>query len=290
MKQKTINAGKRIKKIFFMMLAQFEDPYYQGVAAQIAFSLFLSIIPILILISQLLGLFSLSLNEIRLWVDDNVTVEGADKLFSFLEYSPSGANSIFLAVLALYAASRVQFALMRVANYTLTDGKVIGQGFPARQAEIRQNDTYNHLHGSIFAGGAGLRRTDHKFGLWSCGRARNIGGRLGTAQMAYSIGNVFSDDIIQLLYFAYEEGTVPRYSAGKYFRGDRILGGDLRLYHIYQSFYKLRYPVRLLFQHCSIDALVLVLGMGDVSGNYFQQSMVGDALYKQDSNTGRSQS
>lgn len=129
MKQKTINAGKRIKKIFFMMLAQFEDPYYQGVAAQIAFSLFLSIIPILILISQLLGLFSLSLNEIRLWVDDNVTVEGADKLFSFLEYSPSGANSIFLAVLALYAASRVQFALMRVANYTLTDGKVIGQGF-----------------------------------------------------------------------------------------------------------------------------------------------------------------
>ncbi|MFR0902426.1 MAG: hypothetical protein ACLSFO_01665 [Anaerovoracaceae bacterium] len=123
MKQKTINAGKRIKKIFFMMLAQFEDPYYQGVAAQIAFSLFLSIIPILILISQLLGLFSLSLNEIRLWVDDNVTVEGADKLFSFLEYSPSGANSIFLAVLALYAASRVQFALMRVANYTLTDGR-----------------------------------------------------------------------------------------------------------------------------------------------------------------------
>ncbi len=129
MKQKAIDVVKRIKKIFFMMLAQFEDPYYQGVAAQIAFSLFLSIIPILILTSQLLGLFSLSLNEINLWVENNVTVEGADKLLSLLEYSPSGANSIFLAVLALYAASRAQFALLRVANYTLTDGKVIGQGF-----------------------------------------------------------------------------------------------------------------------------------------------------------------
>lgn len=129
MKRKAIDAGKRVKKIFSMILAQFEDPYYQGVAAQIAFSLFLSIIPILILVSQLLGVFSLSLNEIKLWVDSNVSVEGADQLFSFLDYSPSGANSIFLALLALYAASRAQFALMRVTNYTLTDGKVIGQGF-----------------------------------------------------------------------------------------------------------------------------------------------------------------
>jgi len=129
MKQKAGNALKRAKKMLFMMLAQFEDPYYQGVAAQIAFSLFLSIIPILILTSQLLGLFSLSLNEIRLWVDNNVSVEGAGKLLSFLEYSPSGANSLFLGILALYAASRAQFALIRVTNYTLTDGKIIGEGF-----------------------------------------------------------------------------------------------------------------------------------------------------------------
>ena len=40
MKQKAIDVVKRIKKIFFMMLAQFEDPYYQGVAAQIASYLF----------------------------------------------------------------------------------------------------------------------------------------------------------------------------------------------------------------------------------------------------------
>lgn len=129
MKKKAIHAGKRVKKMFIMIIAQFEDPYYQGVAAQIAFSLFLSIVPILILISQLLGLFSLSLYEIRDWIGDNVSVEGADQLLSFLEDSPSGANNIFLAVLALYAASRAQFALMRVTNYTFTDGRITGQGF-----------------------------------------------------------------------------------------------------------------------------------------------------------------
>lgn len=129
MKQKAIHAGKRVKKMFIMIIAQFEDPYYQGVAAQIAFSLFLSIVPILILTSQLLGLFSLSLDEIRNWIGDNVSVEGADQLLSFLEDSPSGANNIFLAVLALYAASRAQFALMRVTNYTFTDGRITGQGF-----------------------------------------------------------------------------------------------------------------------------------------------------------------
>lgn len=129
MKKKAIHAGKRVKKMFVMIIAQFEDPYYQGVAAQIAFSLFLSIVPILILTSQLLGLFSLSLDEIRRWIGDNVSVEGTDQLLSFLEDSPSGANNIFLAVLALYAASRAQFALMRVTNYTFTDGRITGQGF-----------------------------------------------------------------------------------------------------------------------------------------------------------------
>lgn len=129
MKKKAIHAGKRVKKMFVMIIAQFEDPYYQGVAAQIAFSLFLSIVPTLILTSQLLGLFSLSLDEIRHWIGDNVSVEGTDQLLSFLEDSPSGANNIFLAVLALYAASRAQFALMRVTNYTFTDGRITGQGF-----------------------------------------------------------------------------------------------------------------------------------------------------------------
>ena len=113
MKQKAKDAGRRFKKMLLMMLDQFQDPFYQGVAAQIAFSLFLSIVPILILLSQLLGLFSLSLNEVQEWIGENMTVEGADSLLSMLQYSPSGVNSIFLAITALWAASRAQFAIDR---------------------------------------------------------------------------------------------------------------------------------------------------------------------------------
>ena len=129
MKQKAKDAGRRFKKMLLMMLNQFQDPFYQGVAAQIAFSLFLSIVPILILLSQLLGLFSLSLNEVQEWIGENMTVEGADSLLSMLQYSPSGVNSIFLAITALWAASRAQFAMLRVANYTLTDGRITGQSY-----------------------------------------------------------------------------------------------------------------------------------------------------------------
>ncbi len=129
MRLSTITAGRRIKKMFLLILHQFQDPYYQGVAAQIAFYLFLSIIPILILLSQLLGLFSLSLDELKDWVEMYVDVEGSETLLALLEYSPSGVNSLFLAVIALWSASRVQFALSRIATYTLTDGAVIGRGF-----------------------------------------------------------------------------------------------------------------------------------------------------------------
>lgn len=129
MKRKLKYEWIRAKKILMLMLAQFSDPFYQGVAAQIAFSLFLSIVPIFILMSQLLGLFSLSLDQIGDLIDENISVEGADKLLSLLEYTPSGANNIFLAVIALWASSRAQFAMIRVTNYTLTDGKVLGKGY-----------------------------------------------------------------------------------------------------------------------------------------------------------------
>lgn len=119
----------RIRKMIILGIQQFQDPYYQGVAAQLAFFMFLSILPTFILLSQVLGFFSLSLSGIEQWVDINVTGAGADTLRRMLNYSPSGINSFFLAVTALWAASRVQFAMIRVTNYTLTDGITTGEGY-----------------------------------------------------------------------------------------------------------------------------------------------------------------
>ena len=110
-------------------ISQFQDPYYQGVAAQLAFFLFLSILPTIILLSQILGIFSLSLDWFQDMADTYMTGEGMDTLRKMLTYHPSGANSVFLAIIALWAASRFQFALIRVTNYTLTDGVSTGQGY-----------------------------------------------------------------------------------------------------------------------------------------------------------------
>ncbi len=139
MKRKAIHFVDAIKSILGMILGTFEDPFYQGVAEQIAFSLFLSILPILILLSQFLGIFSLSLNEIRDWVDQNVAVENAGPLLEMFEYSPSGINGLFMAIIAIWAASRLHFALLRVTNYTHSDGETIGNGFVKDRIKSIQN-------------------------------------------------------------------------------------------------------------------------------------------------------
>ena len=121
---------ERVKRMVILGFRKLSDPYYQGAAAEIAFYFLLSIVPTLILLSQLLGLFSISLDGIRDWLNtDMIRVEGADMIQSLLDYSPSGVNSVFLAITAVWAASRAQFAMLRITNYTLTDGISTGKGY-----------------------------------------------------------------------------------------------------------------------------------------------------------------
>ena len=121
---------ERVKRMVILGFRKLSDPYYQGAAAEIAFYFLLSIVPTLILLSQLLGLFSISLDGIKDWLNtDMIQVEGADMILSLLDYSPSGVNSVFLAITAVWAASRAQFAMLRITNYTLTDGISTGKGY-----------------------------------------------------------------------------------------------------------------------------------------------------------------
>ena len=114
----------RVRNICILTYRKLRDPYYQGAAAEMAFYLLLSIIPLFILLSQLLGLFSISLGSIKDWLDieSMLAVEGADLILSMLDYSPSGVNSIFLALTAAWAASKAQFSMMRITNYTCVTG------------------------------------------------------------------------------------------------------------------------------------------------------------------------
>ena len=86
----------RIKKMIVLGIQQFQDPYYQGVAAQLAFFMFLSILPTFILLSQVLGFFSLSLSSIENWIDINISGAGADTLRRMLNYHPTKTRLLFI--------------------------------------------------------------------------------------------------------------------------------------------------------------------------------------------------
>ena len=99
-------------------IRQFRDPYYQGFAAQISFYLILSIVPILLLLTQILGYFDLSLETLMDWLEEYTGSEVTGMIGSIFKFSSVGAGNIVFVIVALWAASRAQFAIMRIRNYT----------------------------------------------------------------------------------------------------------------------------------------------------------------------------
>ena len=53
----------RFRKMVLLGIKQFGDPYYQGFAAQIAFYIMLSVVPTIVVMTQLLGVINISTME-----------------------------------------------------------------------------------------------------------------------------------------------------------------------------------------------------------------------------------
>ena len=120
---------KKLIEIIKLVYDHLGDPYYQGSAATIAYFLFLSILPLVILASQALGLFSLSIDAILRWAEINVSGDGFKLLQSLLNHKATGANNLILLIVAMWAASRANIYLIRLANYTFYDGEIVGKGY-----------------------------------------------------------------------------------------------------------------------------------------------------------------
>ena len=119
----------RIFKMFILGFKQLQDPYYQGFAAQVAFYLLLSIVPIFLLITQLLGIFDISMESALKLVEEYTGKEMSSMLTRLFEFKSAGLSSVIFAVSALWAGSRASFAIMRITNYTLTDGRSTGRNY-----------------------------------------------------------------------------------------------------------------------------------------------------------------
>lgn len=120
----------RLLRMLSLGIRQFKDPYYQGFAAQLSFYFILSIVPIVILISQILGhFFETNINEAMGWLLTYIKGDLAETIKDMLSYRSAGAVNAAYVFIALWSASRAQFSMLRLTNFTYTKGESMGQGY-----------------------------------------------------------------------------------------------------------------------------------------------------------------
>lgn len=111
-------------------IKQFNDPYYQGFAGQIAFYFMLSIVPVVLLISQIAGYFlGTSLDEAMGWILENAHGTVGATLKRLLTYKSGGFSNVIYVIIAIWAGSRAQFSIMRINNFIFTEGQTTGRGY-----------------------------------------------------------------------------------------------------------------------------------------------------------------
>lgn len=119
----------RLTQMFILGFKHLQDPYYQGFAAQVSFYLLLSIVPIFLLMTQILGIFDISIESALELVEAYTGKEMSSMIRQLFEFKSAGFSSVIFAGIALWAGSRASFAIMRITNYTLTGGRSTGRNY-----------------------------------------------------------------------------------------------------------------------------------------------------------------
>ncbi len=119
---------RRAKEVAINVFVRMQKPYYQGVAAELAFFFLMSMVPLFIITGEFLGVFSLSIDAVEKLLGEYVSAEVAGSLIEYINYTPSGTISVLFLLFALWSASKAQFAMIQIANYTYT-GLNSGKGF-----------------------------------------------------------------------------------------------------------------------------------------------------------------
>ncbi len=127
----------KVKALVLAVKKEMEDPYFQGFAAQLAFYFLLSTVPVLIVLSQLLGVFNFSMSFLTEKIMEYIpgaTLELVDisALTELIGEPPTGGMNLALMVLAFWGGSRAQFSMARITNYTYTGGESTGAYWPER--------------------------------------------------------------------------------------------------------------------------------------------------------------
>ena len=135
--QEQTRQSKRIKSMLVLGFRQFWDPYYQGFAAQMAFFIIMSFVPTVILVSQLMSLFNASILDADYLIERMADPAMGRLLRRLLSSRLNTGSNILLIITAVWASSRVQFAMMRISNYLYSNGRTTGDFFIERARSLR---------------------------------------------------------------------------------------------------------------------------------------------------------
>ena len=122
-KKKLHLTWKKVLNIGFHLWRQFDDPYYAGFAAQIAYFFLMSTVPMLIVLTQVLGIFDVSMDFIREWLEKHLSTEMGSFLEGLFSASSTSVSNLLLIILAVWASSSLAFSLSRLTTYTLSYGR-----------------------------------------------------------------------------------------------------------------------------------------------------------------------
>ncbi len=117
----------KLLRTTFIVFRRLKDPYYQGAAAELGFYLLFSIVPIFTLMFQALSFFEFTkelVDSIRMQFQNNELISIIIKSIGDM----NGFGIVFL-ISALWAASKFEFSLIRMANYTYGIDRVGAKGY-----------------------------------------------------------------------------------------------------------------------------------------------------------------
>ncbi len=95
-----------------------QDPYYQGKAAELGFYLLFAVVPVITLLLQMIN----RLTSAKSYYDhllesfSNNTI--VNNLLNALQSAHSGSISLVFLIVAVWSASKLEFSLIRMSNYT----------------------------------------------------------------------------------------------------------------------------------------------------------------------------
>lgn len=121
-RSKIRNFWHKFLRMIIYIWKQFDDQYFSGFAAQIAYYFFMASVPTLVVLSEVLGFFDVSLGFVKAWLQMHMESKMSELLTNILNASSVGVGNVLLIILALWAASALEFSLARLNSYILTDG------------------------------------------------------------------------------------------------------------------------------------------------------------------------